>query len=209
MYASCIGAGIDPTTQPIPVAPAVHYHMGGVLTDAEGRTSIDGLWAAGEVASTGVHGANRLASNSLLEAVVFAARIAESIKGSMPAAKLVGWGNTDGESDDPVTLADSPQLKALRRLMSDHVGVVRNREGLAHAIRRIAELERENTRLRFTNIVTTAKLIAAGAWARTESRGGHYRSDYPAADPAFQHRTYMTLDEADRIIAALAETAAA
>ncbi|WP_377287949.1 L-aspartate oxidase [Rhizobium sp. SG2393] len=209
VYASCIGAGIDPVTQPIPVAPAVHYHMGGVLTDAEGRTSIDGLWAAGEVASTGVHGANRLASNSLLEAVVFAARIAESIKGSMPAAKLVGWGNTEGESDDPVTLADSPQLKALRRLMTDHVGVVRNREGLAHAIRRIAELERENTRLRFTNIVTTAKLITAGAWVRTESRGGHYRSDYPASDPALRHRTYLTLDEADGIIAELAETAAA
>ena len=81
VYASCIAAGIDPATQPIPVAPAAHYHMGGIAVDARGRTSIDGLWAGGEVSSTGAHGANRLASNSLLEAVVYAARIAEDIGG--------------------------------------------------------------------------------------------------------------------------------
>ena len=86
VYASCIAGGIDPVTQPIPVAPAAHYHMGGVAVDADGRTSIDGLWAGGEVASTGAHGANRLASNSLLEAVVYAARIAEDIDGRVFAA---------------------------------------------------------------------------------------------------------------------------
>ena len=81
VYASCIAAGIDPARQPIPIAPAAHYHMGGVAVDARGRTSIDGLWAGGEVSCTGAHGANRLASNSLLEAVVYAARIAEDIGG--------------------------------------------------------------------------------------------------------------------------------
>src|SRR5205085_9921148 len=87
VYQSCIAAGIDPTRQPIPIAPAAHYHMGGVATDATGRTSLDGLWAAGEVASTGAHGANRLASNSLLEAVVYAARVAEDIAGSSPVTR--------------------------------------------------------------------------------------------------------------------------
>ena len=81
VYASCISAGIDPATQPIPVAPAAHYHMGGIAVDAHGRTSLKGLWAGGEVSCTGAHGANRLASNSLLEAVVYAARIAEDIGG--------------------------------------------------------------------------------------------------------------------------------
>ncbi len=85
VYASCLAAGIDPATQPIPVAPAAHYHMGGVAVDARGRTSLEGLWAGGEVASTGAHGANRLASNSLLEAVVYAARIAEDIDGQRTA----------------------------------------------------------------------------------------------------------------------------
>ena len=87
---SCIAAGIDPVTQPIPVAPAVHYHMGGILTDADGRTTLDGLWACGEIASTGAHGANRLASNSLLEAVVFAARIADDIGEHLPIAGTDG-----------------------------------------------------------------------------------------------------------------------
>ncbi len=81
VYASCLAAGIDPATQPIPIAPAAHYHMGGVAVDEHGRASLDGLWAGGEVSSTGAHGANRLASNSLLEAVVYAARIAEDIDG--------------------------------------------------------------------------------------------------------------------------------
>ena len=130
VYASCIAAGIDPVKQAIPVVPAVHYHMGGVLVDADGRTSLDGLWAAGEVTSSGVHGANRLASNSLLEAVVFAGRIAESIKGMLPESTLYEWGQTAGENDDLVTVEDSPELstparsdeRACRRLSEMRLG---------------------------------------------------------------------------------------
>jgi L-aspartate oxidase len=201
VYASCIAAGIDPATQAIPVVPAVHYHMGGIAVDADGRTSLDGLWAAGEVTSTGVHGANRLASNSLLEAVVFAGRIADSIKGMLPESKLFEWPKSAGENDDLVTLEDSAELKELRGLMSAHAGVIRNQEGLKTLIRALVRLERERPRVRFSNITATAKLIAVGALQRQESRGAHMRSDYPAADEAWHHRTYLTLREADRIAA--------
>ncbi len=201
VYASCIAAGIDPVTQPIPVVPAVHYHMGGVAVDADGRTSLDGLWAAGEVTSTGVHGANRLASNSLLEAVVFAGRIADHIKGLLPEATLYEWPKTAGENDDLVTIEDSRQLKTLRQLMSAHAGVIRDAEGLKTLIREIARLERENSRVRFSNMAAVAKLIAVGALQRTESRGAHMRSDFPQISDTQRHRTYMTLKDADRIVA--------
>jgi L-aspartate oxidase len=200
VFATCKAAGIDPVTQPIPVVPAVHYHMGGILVDADGRTSIDGLWAAGEVTSTGVHGANRLASNSLLEAVVFAARIAENIKGMIPETSHRVWGENAGESDDLVTLEDSPELTVLRGLMTNHAGVIRNREGLEILIREIARLDRNNTRVRFANICATAKLIAVGAWQRQESRGGHYREDFPVPQAPWKHRTYLTLEQADAVV---------
>jgi L-aspartate oxidase len=201
VYASCKAAGIDPAVEPIPVVPAVHYHMGGIAVDADGRTSLDGLWAAGEVTSSGVHGANRLASNSLLEAVVFAGRIADSIKGMLPESKLFEWPKTAGENDDLVTLEDSVELKELRRLMSSHAGVIRNEDGLKTLIRELARLERERPRVRFSNIAATAKLIAVGALQRQESRGAQMRSDYPGTDEAWHHRTYLTLREADRIAA--------
>lgn len=204
VYASCIAAGIDPVTQPIPVIPAVHYHMGGVAVDVDGRTSLDGLWAAGEVTSSGVHGANRLASNSLLEAVVFASRIAESIKGILPESRLFEWPQSAGENDDLVTIEDSPELKRLRQLMSLHAGVLRDADGLKILITEIAALERGRPRVRFGNICAAAKLIAVGALTRTESRGAQMRSDYPKADPKRQHRTYLTLKEADTLVAEIA-----
>ncbi len=204
VYASCIAAGIDPAIQAIPVVPAVHYHMGGVAVDADGRTSLDGLWAAGEVTSSGVHGANRLASNSLLEAVVFAGRIAESIKGMLPESALYEWPKTAGENDDLVTIEDSPELKDLRGLMSRHAGVIRDQDGLKLLIRELVGLERKRARVRFSNIVATAKLIAVGAYLRTESRGAHMRADHPTPEEALRRRTYLTLKEADRIAAELA-----
>lgn len=201
VYASCKAAGIDPVTQPIPVVPAVHYHMGGVLVDADGKTTVDGLWAAGEVTSTGVHGANRLASNSLLEAVVFAARIAESIKGMLPESSLYEWPKDAGENDELVTLEDSAELKALRREMSAHAGVIRDAEGLKDLIRQIVRLEGINRRVRFSNMATAAKLIATAALQREESRGGHFRSDFPEPMEALRRRTFMTLKDAERIAA--------
>jgi L-aspartate oxidase len=200
----CRSAGIDPARDLIPVAPAAHYHMGGVLTDAQGRTTLDGLWAAGEVASTGAHGANRLASNSLLEAVVYAARIAEDIRELVPAAEAPA--RTDVPSHPAVPTSIAPEReRALRDLMSSHVGVVRDGAGMRHALIEIARMEREWSRVpQLRNMATTALLITAAALKRTESRGGHYRSDYPQTDAAQATRTFITLDAA-RAIAAAAE----
>src|SRR5690606_18796128 len=123
VYAACTEAGIDPARKPLPIAPAAHYHMGGVLTDANGRTSLDGLWAAGEVASTGAHGANRLASNSLLEAIVYAARIAEDLAAYPFPAHLDTPRVTSAITGDAPFDPDAEQR--LRRIMSMHVGVMR------------------------------------------------------------------------------------
>jgi L-aspartate oxidase len=200
VYRSCVAAGIDPVRAPIPVAPAAHYHMGGVLTDARGRTSLDGLWAAGEVASTGVHGANRLASNSLLEAVVFAARIAEDVSAlapRMPAPRLPGPATRIGEAP-PV---ESAREQDLRALMSRHVGVVRDGAGLAAVLGTIARIEREAASPALRNLATAALLVAAAAWRRRESRGAHCRSDFPRTDPAQAQRTLLTLADARAIAA--------
>jgi L-aspartate oxidase len=193
----CRGAGIDPARDLIPVAPAAHYHMGGVLTDANGRTSLDGLWAAGEVASTGAHGANRLASNSLLEAVVYAARIAEDI-GLGPATQTHAWPGAQS-SAAPAGVAPE-QEQALRQLMSTHVGVIRNGDGLTYAVTELARMEREWARApQLRNMATAALLIAAAALQRTESRGGHFRSDCPNSDPQQARRSFITLDQARTI----------
>jgi len=200
--ASCRSAGIDPARDLIPVAPAAHYHMGGVATQATGRTSLDGLWAAGEVASTGAHGANRLASNSLLEAVIYAARIAEDI-GQLPSRKSVRFVEAPLGSA-PVATSDPAREQALRRLMSSHVGVIRDRDGLSDALSEIARMERECARVpQLRNMATAALLVTAAALRREESRGGHYRSDYPNSDPAQQKRTFLTLDDAYAIAASV------
>jgi len=196
VYASCLTAGLDPAKQPIPIAPAAHYHMGGIAVDAKGRTSLRGLWAGGEVASTGAHGANRLASNSLLEAVVFAARIAEDIGGEAIAApaKLPRVLVVPRNCAMPA-LAE----KNLREMMSSHVGVIRDSEGLAEAVRNFSALERETGNIALRNMATTALLVAASAWIRRESRGAHFRSDYPTEKPLLAHRTMTTLAAAREI----------
>jgi L-aspartate oxidase len=202
VYASCIAAGIDPATQPIPVAPAAHYHMGGIVVDARGRSSLKGLWAGGEVSSTGAHGANRLASNSLLEAVVYAARIAEDIAGHATAAPA----RLHTETAIPRNCA-MPALSEtnLRKMMTSHVGVIRDAERLAEAVRSFAAIERDTGNIALRNMATTALLVAASAWARRESRGAHYRVDYPADEPALAHRTMTTLAAAREIAASLSE----
>ena len=206
VYGYCREAGIDPVVDPIPVIPAVHYHMGGVLTDADGRTSLDGLWAAGEVTSTGAHGANRLASNSLLEAVVFAARIAANIQGLLPPPKLYPWPEGAGVKDDEGAEPDTTVMTKLRKLMSAEVGVIRNGAGLKKAIRTIVEIERKNKQVPFGNMLATAKLMATSAYKREESRGGHYRTDFPEQVESFKHRTFTTMAEADDFAAEIAES---
>jgi L-aspartate oxidase len=201
VYQSCIAAGIDPTRQPIPIAPAAHYHMGGIAVDARGRSSLQGLWAAGEVSSSGAHGANRLASNSLLEAVVYAARIAEDIAGkaiSPPHAIPAGLITDAGGLVPPFT------EKALRDLMGAHAGVVRDDERLVEAVVALARLEGDSTSLTLRNMATTALLVATSALVRRESRGAHYRADYPADNPALAQRTMTTLAAARQIADELA-----
>jgi L-aspartate oxidase len=194
VYAAAISAGIDPVTQPIPVAPAAHYHMGGIATDKNGRTSIDGLWACGECASTGVHGANRLASNSLLEALVFGARAAEDIRGRI-AAKLPGV-----VSSAPRPIVASPVPQRLRQAMALQVGIERDARGLRHALAEIAAVERAGANEpSLLNMTAAAKLVTASALARRESRGAHFRSDFPQADSA-PKRSFLTLADAEHLV---------
>jgi L-aspartate oxidase len=199
VYASCMAGGVDPRRNPIPVEPAAHYHMGGVLVDSTGRATLDGLWAVGEVASTGAHGANRLASNSLLEAVVYAARAAEDIANQVPQPPLLRpWDVVQDIAPPPVRASGQPRLRAL---MSAEVGVIRSRDGLAKALGQIAELERNASSAETRNTATAALFVAAAAYRREESRGGHFRSDHPHANPLQAKRSRYTLAEVREIAA--------
>lgn len=194
---ACSRAGIDPLQAPIPVTAAAHYHMGGVATDNHGRASLRDLWVCGEAAATGLHGANRLASNGLLEALVFAARAAED----MSARIATGTAPEICLPDLPA--ADGPDVTAvtdLRRTMTDHVGVLRDEDGLRLALSRIEDLARQNAAFPdFANMAATATLIAASALARQETRGSHARTDYPEEAKGTPRRSFLTLDDAQAI----------
>ena len=192
--AACKSAGIDPARQPIPVAPAAHYHMGGIWSDANGRSSLDGLWVSGECASTGLHGANRLASNSLLEGLVFGARVAGDIKGKIAAGAARGNPPTPQGGQTPAP----PHV--LRQAMSTHVGLERDEAGLGEALAVINRLERGASDPVLLNMLAAAKLVTAGALTRKESRGAHCRLDYAEGNKDGA-RTLMTLGDAGRIAA--------
>ncbi len=186
----CRSAGFDPRSEPIPVAPAAHYHMGGIAVDEWGRSSVSGLWACGEVASTGVHGANRLASNSLLEALVFGARVAESAGASeAPATAPAALREESGEDLEPRETA--PEIRhAVRRLTWEHAGLVRRAEGLTGALERLRELYvgLPPGASEARSLVVGAWLVTASALERRESRGAHCRSDFPTEDGALRRR---------------------
>src|SRR5205085_1860074 len=179
--ASCRAHGVDPVTQLIPVAPACHYASGGVHTDLWGRSGVPGLYATGEVACSGVHGANRLASNSLLEGLVFSRRIAQVLPDELrPYA-------------DPVTDERRPGLvaadvrAALQAVMTEQVGVLRSATGLTHALDELAALAGKvgevGTRAwEATNLVTISTALADSARLREETRGSHWREDFPERD---------------------------
>lgn len=188
---ACARNGIDPAIDPIPVAAAAHYHMGGIATDAQGRSSLGNLWVCGEASATGLHGANRLASNGLLEALVYARICADAIADVAKATTAA-----------PVEITFEPggkcpaanAVRALRRTMTDNVGVVRTNSGLLKALQDIAALEMAQTDVPdFINMCATATLIAAGALTREESRGAHARADFPDLYPGVGQRSLTTL----------------
>ncbi|MGH7708101.1 MAG: L-aspartate oxidase [Vulcanimicrobiaceae bacterium] len=201
-FAHCCAAGIDPRTTLIPIAPAAHYHMGGVAVDETGRTSLAGLWACGEVAATGVHGANRLASNSLVEAVVSSAAC-DARAGAGVASLHLSAGHTERARRVLERLArarfaiDGEKMVRLRRAMYDGVGVARDVGGLLRALDEIRELGRGETSPRMRHRLLVAELVARAALARRESRGAHRRIDYPNASAALERRSFVRLSHSE------------
>ena len=182
IFDTCAAFGLNIATDMLPVSPASHYCMGGIRTDLDGRSTVPGLYAAGEVACTGVHGANRLASNSLLEGLVFGARAGEAA--AADSGRLVsGSGGQDASADTSGRTPQSPLSTAVRkrvkRVMWERVGILRDEGTLRRAIGEFEQIERANLSTSSRNFLTLALLVARAALWREESRGGHYRSDFP------------------------------
>ncbi len=211
VFKSCEKAGYNPQTQPLPVTTAAHYHMGGIATDLRARSSIPGLWAVGEVAATGLHGANRLASNSLLETLVFGDRAARDIATlfAKPSAaydqpmehlllKRVSSPNTRLED----TPARETAIQKMRNIMSHHVGVIRNKQGLMSALHDLEQLQETfNKDKLITNMALAARFVVVASLYRKESRGAHFRSDFPKQDSTIGKRSFLTLADVETVSA--------
>ena len=193
VYRGALERGHDITAGPIPVAPAAHYHMGGVYTDVDGRTTVPGLYAAGECASTGAHGANRVASNSLLEAAVFSSRAIEAIRREPGPAQA-----PDGEARSLRWRLEgcAPSMEILQATMNELVGIARGAAELRSALDRFGEWSAEPTTSSHSSLplaTVTARLIAEAALQRAESRGSHLRLDFPEEDPAWRRHSLWQL----------------
>ena len=192
VFGHCRTHGIDPCRQPIPASPAAHYHIGGIAVNCSGRSSLTGLWACGEAAATGAHGANRLASNSLLEALVFGSRVANDIRCDWTPGRYVG-------SSHPVLLLEPTEpderiRTRIRSLMWEKVGLVREERGLQQALRELTSLEHRFQHMvgEVRNMLMAGRLITTAALARKESRGVHYRSDHRESDPGWNRHIFLT-----------------
>ncbi|MDQ3061776.1 MAG: FAD-binding protein, partial [Acidobacteriota bacterium] len=183
IYETCKFYNLNIAADMLPVSPASHYCMGGIRTDLHGRTTIAGLYAAGEVACTGVHGANRLASNSLLEGLVFGARAGEAAVKDNYELRITNYElknedqrlNTKDQSSDISTAV----RKRVKRVMWERVGILRDESGLKRALQEFEQISKANLGTSSRNFVTLAKLVATAALWREESRGGHFRTDFP------------------------------
>ncbi len=196
IYETCRHYGLDIAKDPLPVSPASHYCMGGIRTDLWGRSTVPGLYAAGEVTCTGVHGANRLASNSLLEGLVFGARagraaIEDTASISSPGVSG-GSSNDDGSSNVTAALSTAVR-KRIKRVMWERVGILRDRASLERALKEFAQISAGNLSTSSRNFVTLATLVATAALWREESRGGHFRTDFPEQHDKWRHHSVQTL----------------
>jgi L-aspartate oxidase len=198
----CRSLGIDPATEPIPVAPGAHYACGGVWADMDGRTTVRGLYAIGEVASTGVHGANRLASNSLTEALIMGRRMGQLFEST--EAGGAGPAGTGHAIPAPAGAGVEPRERdGLAAEMSLNAGVLRNQEGLEHLLGRLEEASDAPTgpldleTLEATNLHAVSALVAGAAWLRTESRGCHRRSDFPETSPQWAQRIELRVADGE------------
>jgi len=193
VYQLCRNSGINPSEDKIPISPAAHYHMGGILTDENGKTNIEGLYACGENACSGVHGANRLASNSLLEAIVFGDIISKDIKENINKSMVYKEVSIDITKSKSLSRL---KLQELRSIMTEFVGVERDQEGLEKAYSRVKDIYTEYTMNGFlNNSLITSLLIIQSALTRKEHRGSHYRKDFPKLNKKLNSRSFITYND--------------